>query len=440
MSLGIVLSPTTAHIAGWRSPDAVSNAGATFEFFRESAATAERSAFDFVFLADELCPPDAPAEVLSLDPVIYRYEPITLASALSVCTTTIGIVVTQTTTYNEPYHLARKLASIDNLSNGRIGWNLVTSYVEAEARNFSHGEHAEYTDRYARAAEFFEVAAGLWDSWDDDAFVLDKSTGRYFDPTKMHPLNHKGDYFSVAGPLNVIRSPQGRPVLVQAGASEPGLDLAARFAETAFTAQQNLASGQAYYRDLKQRMRSYGRPDDALRVIAGVFPVIGGTIAEAEARYRDLQELILPEIGLTRLSQLLGFDVTEMSLDEPLPNEIPETNSYQSRQRLIIEMARRDRLTLRELYLRVVTSYGHRTVLGTPETVADTLEEWFEARAADGFMVMAPVMPSGLAEFTSAVVPELRRRGLFRDDYSGATLRSHLGLSRPERGAPLAQP
>lgn len=437
MKLGAVLSPTSAHVAGWRHPEAESNAGATFNFFRASATLAADAKMDFVFLADELCAPDAPPDLLALDPVIYRFEPLTLASALAVCTENVGIVVTQTTTYNEPYHIARKLASIDNLSNGRIGWNLVTSYVEAEARNFSVKEHAQYADRYARAAEFFEVTAGLWDSWDDDAFILDKENGRFFLPERMHKLNHEGEYFSVAGPLNVIRGPQGRPVLVQAGASEPGLDLAARFAETTFTAQQTLASGQAYYKDLKSRVAAKGRADDSLKVIAGVCPIIGSTEAEAQKNYRELQELILPEIGLARLSQLLGFDVTAMPLDSPLPDQIPETNSYQSRQRLIVEMARRESLTLRELYLKVVTSYGHRTVIGTPEMIADALQEWYEGYAADGFMVMNPVMPTGLEEFTSQVVPELRKRGLFREEYEGSTLREHLGLARPERGEPI---
>lgn len=437
MSLAALLSPTSAHIAGWRHPDAVSNAGATFAHFRSAAETAERAAFDFVFIADELCAPDAPPELLSLDPVIYRFEPLTLASALAAATERIGIVVTQTSTYNDPYHIARKLASIDNLSDGRVGWNLVTSYVEAEAKNFGSGEHAGYADRYARAGEFYEVTVGLWDSWDDDAFLLDKESGVYFDPSKMHPLDHRGEYFQVAGPLNVIRSPQGRPVLVQAGASEPGLELAARYAEVTFTAQQTLQSSQAYYSDLKRRVREYGRSEDSLKVIAGICPIIGSTEAEAQQRRRELQELIRPEIGLTRLSQLLGFDVTEMDLDGPLPDEIPETNSYQSRQKLIVEMARRENLSLREIYLRVVTSYGHHTVVGTPETVADKMEEWFLGGGADGFMVFPPVMPSGLDTFIETVVPLLRERGLFRDEYSGSTFREHLGLSRPERGASL---
>jgi N-acetyl-S-(2-succino)cysteine monooxygenase len=433
MSLAAVLSPTSAHIAGWRHPDAVSNADATFDFFKRSTQVATEAKFDFVFIADELCAPDAPPELFSLDPVIYRYEPLTLAAALSVASEDIGIVVTQTTTYNEPYHIARKLASIDNLSNGRIGWNLVTSYVEAEAKNFSSTEHAKYADRYARAAEFFAVTSGLWDSWDDDAFLLDKERGIYFDPTKMHKLDHKGEHFSVAGPLNVIRSPQGRPVLVQAGASEPGLNLAAQFAETTFTAQQTLQNGQRYYSDLKGRLAGYGRHVDSLKVIAGVCPIIGSTEEEAKQNQRELQELIHPEIGLARLSQLIGFDVTDLPLDGPLPDVIPETNSYQSRQHLIVEMARRENLTLRELYLRVVTSYGHHTVVGTPEQVANKLEEWYRSWAADGFMVMPPVMPTGLETFIKTVVPILRERDLFREEYTGSTLRDHLGLARPGR-------
>lgn len=437
MSLAAVLSPASAHIAGWRHPAAVSNAGATFEYFRDTTRLATDATFDFVFIADELCAPDAPPELLSLDPVIYRFEPLTLASALAVVSETIGIVVTQTTTYNEPYHIARKLASIDNLSEGRIGWNLVTSYVEAEARNFGSSAHASYTDRYGRAAEFFTVAAGLWDSWDDDAFLLDKEAGVYLDPGRMHRLDHRGEHFAVAGPLNVIRSPQGRPVLVQAGASEPGLDLAARFAEVAFTAQQTLEEGQRYYGGLKGRLAGYGRSEENLRIIAGICPVIGGTEAEAKGLYRELQELIRPEIGLTRLSQLLGLDVTGLPLDGPLPDDIPVTNSYRSRQKLIVDMARRERLSLRELYLRVVSSYGHHTVIGTPEMIADKLEEWYRYRAADGFMVLPPVMPSGLETFIETVVPILRRRGLFREEYAGTTLRDHLGLSRPARGEPL---
>lgn len=438
MSLGVALSPASAHIAGWRHPAAVSNAGMTFDDMAALVKTAEEAKLDFAFLADELCAPEGDADILSRDPVIYRFEPLTLLAALSVVSQRIGLVVTQTTTYNEPYHIARKLASIDHLSDGRIGWNLVTSYVEAEARNFSKREHMGYEDRYGRAAEFFEVAAGLWDSWDDDAFVLDRASGRYFKPEGLHVLDHKGEHFTVRGPLNIRRPVQGRPVLVQSGASEPGLQLAARLAELTFTAQRTLDSAAAYYSDLKARMAGFGREPNALKVIAGVYPVIGATEEEAKRKYQELQELIHPAVGLARLSQLLGFDVTGMPLDARLPDDIPQEVNYQSRQRLIVDMARRENLTLGELYPKVVGSYGHRTIVGTPEMVADGLEEWYLNGACDGFMVLPSHLPIGLDDFAAGVVPELQRRGLFRHDYHGTTLREHLGLPRPERGQPLA--
>ncbi|MFE4196919.1 LLM class flavin-dependent oxidoreductase [Paenarthrobacter sp. NPDC056912] len=439
MALGLLLSPASSHIAGWRHPDALSNAGWDFQDILSVAKSAEDAKLDFVFLADELCAPEGDAETLSRDPVIYRFEPLTLLAALAVSTERIGLVATQTTTYNEPYHIARKFASLDHLSKGRTGWNLVTSYVEAEARNFSRSEHLKNADRYERAEEFFRVAAGLWDSWDDDAFVLDKESGRYFDPDKMHVLNHQGEHFSVRGPLNVRRSPQGRPVQVQAGSSEAGKNLAAQYAEVAFTAQNSLQAALAFSQDLKDRAEKAGRSRDSLKVIAGVQTIIGATLEEAQAKYRQMQELIHPEVGLARLSQLLGFDLTEYPLDEPLPDVIPETEAYKSRQQLIVETARRENLTVRELYLRVVGAYGHRVVIGTAQTVADELSEWFEAGAVDGYILSPPYLPDGFDDFRDHVLPLLRERGLFRSEYSGTTFRDHLGLSRPERGEFEAQ-
>ncbi|MEV7135546.1 LLM class flavin-dependent oxidoreductase [Arthrobacter sp. NPDC093128] len=434
MALGLLLSPASSHIAGWRHPDALSNAGWDFQDILDVARSAEDAKLDFVFLADELCAPEGDAETLSRDPVIYRFEPLTLLAALSVSTNRIGLVATQTTTYNEPYHIARKFASLDHLSNGRTGWNLVTSYVEAEARNFSRSEHLKNADRYERAEEFFRVTAGLWDSWDDDAFVLNKESGRYFDPEKMHVLNHQGQHFSVRGPLNVLRPPQGRPVQVQAGSSEAGKNLAAQFAEVAFTAQNSLQAALAFSQDLKDRAEKAGRSRDSIRVIAGVQTIIGATDEEAQAKYRQMQELIHPEVGLARLSQLLGFDLTDYPLDEPLPDVIPETEAYKSRQRLIVETARRENLTLRELYLRVVGAYGHRVVIGTPESVTAELAEWFEAGAVDGYILSPPYLPDGFDDFREHVLPLLQERGLFRSEYSGTTFRDHLGLTRPERG------
>ncbi|OIH85448.1 nitrilotriacetate monooxygenase [Arthrobacter sp. UCD-GKA] len=434
MTLGLLLSPASSHIAGWRHKDAISNAGAEFEDILQNAQAAEDAKLDFVFLADELCAPEGDAEILSRDPVIYRFEPLTLLAALAVRTQKIGLVATQTTTYNEPYHIARKFASLDQLSRGRIGWNLVTSYVEAEARNFSQSEHLKYADRYERANEFLQVALGLWDSWDDDAFILDKKSGRYFDPEKMHVLDHHGEHFDVRGPLNVLRSPQGRPVQVQAGSSEAGRSLAGNYAEVVFTAQNTLEKALEFRTDIKDRAEQAGRGRDSVKVVAGVQPIIGASMEEAEKKYRHMQELIHPVIGLTRLSQLLGFDVTSLPLDEPLPEVIPETNSYQSRQKLIVEAARRDNLTIRELYLQVVSSYGHRVVVGTAESVAEELAEWFTAGAVDGYILSPTYLPDGFDDFKDLVLPILKDKGMFRTEYSGNTFREHLGLDRPERG------
>ena len=433
--LGMTLSPASTHIAGWRHPDAVSNADLDLETAVEICELSERAALHFVFAADELCAPGEDAEILSRDPVIYRFEPLTLVAALAARTSRIGLAVTQTTTYNEPYHLARKFASIDHLSNGRLAWNLVTSYVPEEAKNFNQSEHAAATDRYARAAEFYDIVTGLWDSWDDDAFVLDKVSGRYFEPSSMHRLEHDGAQFRVRGPLNVRRSPQGHAVQILAGSSEAGLQLAARCADIAFTAQADLDACIAFRHDLRSRVTAAGRDPDQVALLAGVIPVIGETDEDAQRRYRELQELIHPEVGLARLSQLLGTDVTGWDLDAPLPDEIPETEVYKSRRQLIIDIGRREKLTLRELYQRIVGSYGHRIIVGSAETVADELQSWFEAGAVDGYIISPPYPVEGVRRFTEEVVPILQRRGVARTDYEGVTLRDNLGLPRPRVGA-----
>lgn len=434
MVLGAVLSPTSTHIGGWRHPNAVPNAAMSLKDACGFAAMAEQAKLDFVFMADELCAPDAEVDVLSRDPVIYRFEPLTLTAALAAVTKRIGLIVTQTTTYNEPYHVARKLASIDHLSEGRSGWNLVTSYVTAEAANFGSSKHASNAERYARAEEFLHVAQGLWDSWGDDAFVLDKENGRYFNPESMHVLAHQGESFSVRGPLNIVRPPQGRPVQVQAGSSPAGIRLAARHAEVVFTAQDTLEKALAFSAELRSQTLHEGRAAESVRILAGAVPVIGKSEQEASDKAAELQGLIHPEVGLTRLSQLLGFDVTQLPLDSYLPTDIPSTEAYKSRQQLIVDLARREQLTLGELYPRVVATYGHRTIVGTPTQVADALEEWFVAGAVDGYMIAPMFLPDSLDDFTRLVVPELRRRGLFRNEYEGHTLRDHLKLPRPCRG------
>ena len=438
MILGALLSPTSSHIAGWRKAGALTNVDVTFPQLVDVVRSAEQAMLDFVFIADELSMPDGDAQTLSRDPLVYRFEPLTLVAALAVATENIGLVVTQSTTYNEPYHVARKLASIDQLSGGRLGWNLVTSYVPEEARNFSRSEHLANTDRYERAEEFFRVVSGLWDSWDDDAFGNDRETGRYFDPRKMHRLNHEGKHFSVRGPLNVRRPVQGSPVQVQAGSSEAGRDLAAKYAEVTFTAQNSLDAALAFTNDIKSRAARYGRAASSVRVVAGVQPIIGATMEEAQAMYREMQSLIHPEVGLARLSQLLDYDVTSLPLDAPLPDDLPETENYKSRRELIIETGRRENLSLQELYRKVVSSYGHRVVIGTPESVADELSEWFTAGAVDGYIVSPAYLPEGLDVFNRTVVPELRSRGLLREKYEGSTFREHLGLERPERGSSTA--
>nr|WP_234406071.1 LLM class flavin-dependent oxidoreductase [Methylobacillus glycogenes] len=342
------------------------------------------------------------------------------------------MIGTATTTYNEPYHIARKFASLDQISRGRSGWNLVTSDNASESANFGRPQHVSHSQRYARAREFYEVVTGLWDSWEEGAFINDKAGGRWFDRSKLHALNHHGEHFDVAGPLNVARSPQGRPVIVQAGGSETGRELAAETAEVVFTAHANLSSAQAFYRDLKGRLAKFGRHQDSLKIMPGIFSIIGKTQAEAEDKFNTLQDLVEPEAGLALLGRMIGnFDLSSYPLDGPLP-ELPLTdNGQQSRQKLLTEIAQGENLSIRQLYLRIAGGRGHLTVVGTAETVADHIQEWFEQGGADGFNVMAPWLPGGLRDFTELVVPELQRRGIFRTQYEGKTLREHLRLPKP---------
>jgi FMN-dependent oxidoreductase (nitrilotriacetate monooxygenase family) len=430
LRLGAFLYPTGHHVAAWRHPGAQADAASNFAHYVHLARVAERGRFDMLFLADSAATPAGSAERLSRNPRSVSFEPLTLLSALAAVTTNIGLVATVTTTYNEPYHVARKFASLDQISGGRSGWNLVTSANAEEALNFGREAHPAHPDRYDRAREFAEVVLGLWDSWDDDAFVRDKASGRFFDPAKLRVLHHRGRHFQVRGPLNVPRSPQGRPVLVQAGSSEDGKDLAAETAEVVFTAHQTLEDATAFCRDLKGRMAGRGRDPDSLKVMPGVFPVIGRTAQEAEDRFGLLQELIHPEIGLGLLSNMIGHDLTGLDPDGPLP-ALPESNQGKSRADLLVRLAGREGLTVRQLWMRIAGARGHRQIRGTPAQIADQMQEWFEAGAADGFNVMPPYLPGALEGFVELVMPELRRRGLFREEYEAATLRGNLGLERP---------
>lgn len=430
IKLGAFLMATGHHVAAWRHPEVPANAGLDFKHYKHLAQVAEAAKFDAIFIADSIAA--ATGDLASHMARSDYFEPLTLLSALSAVTEHIGLIATATTTYNEPYHVARKFASLDHLSSGRAGWNLVTSDAAAEALNFGRDSHVGHAERYARAREFHQVVTGLWDSWEDDAFIRDKASGQYYDPTKLHVLDHHGEHFKVKGPLNVARSPQGRPVVVQAGASPVGLELAAETAEVVFTAQTSLAAAQTFYRDLKSRMARFGRDPDALKIMPGVFVVVGDSTAQAVEKFEQFQELVEPEVGVALLGRMLGnFDLSGYPLDQPLP-ELPLTDSgQQSRQQLLTQLSRDENLTLAQLGRKIAGGRGHYSLIGTASDIADQMQAWFERRGADGFNILVPHLPGGLEDVAQHVIPELQRRGLFRHDYTGTTLRDHLGLARP---------
>lgn len=432
LRLGLFLQETGHHIAGWREPSAAANAARDFRHQVELAQLAEAACFDLVFIQDSYAMRGAnDVQALQHSARAIHWDPLTALSALAMVTQHIGLIGTATTTYNEPYTIARHFASLDHISQGRAGWNLVTSNNEAEALNFSRDEHAVHGDRYARAAEFLEVVKGLWDTWEDDAFVDDKQAGQFFDPAKLHVLDHHGEHFSVKGPLTQARPPQGHPVLVQAGSSDTGKQLGASTADVIFTAQRNLEGAQRFYNDMKRLAQEAGRDPSQLLIMPGLLPVVAATEAEAQKKFDSLQELVLPKVGLATLATTLGeVDLSGYDLDGPLP-DLPEANGPKSRRQLLIDMARRDNLTIRQLYQRVVGARGHLTVIGTPTQVADVMQQWLEQGGADGFNIMPAHLPVGLRDFTELVVPELQRRGLLRRQYSGSTLREHLGLEQP---------
>lgn len=430
LHLGAFLMATGHHIAAWRHPSVPRGAGVDLAHYRALARLAEAACFDLLFIADSVAAAEGPQA-----PRMARsdlFEPLTLLAALAGATERIGLVATVTTSYHEPYSVARAFASLDQLSAGRAGWNLVTSDAAAEAGNFGREQHLGHAERYARANEFQHVVAGLWDSWADDAFVRDQASGQYYRADGVHVLDHRGEHFAVRGPLNVPRSPQGRPVLVQAGASPAGLELAARSAEVVFTAQPDIASAQAFYADLKGRVVAAGRQPDALKIMPGVYVTVAATATEARAKEAELRELVDPQVGIALLGRMLGnFDLSSYPPDGPLP-ELPLTNSgQQSRQRLLTELARRENLSLAQLGQRIAGGRGHLSLVGSAAEVADVLQHWFEQGAADGFNLMAPLLPGGLEDIVQHLIPELQRRGLFRDAYAGHTLREHLGLTRP---------
>ena len=430
MKVGLFLRPHGHHIAAWRHPDTPADCDASIAPLVRVAQIAERGLFDMIFSADEVAVPHADARTLVRVSDANRIDPFTMLTALAMVTKHIGLVCTATTTYDEPYFVARRFASLDLVSGGRSGWNMVTSGVQLEAANFGRAYHPAKTDRYHRAREFIDVVRGLWDSWDDDAFLRDKATGQFFDAEKLHTLDHRGAQFSVRGPLNVERSPQGQPVLVQAGQSDDGREIAAETSDVVFTAQHDLASARTFYADIKARVAKHGRNPDEVKVMPGLLVMVGRTSQEAQDKLERLKSLIHPEMGLTLLSKYIGFDLSGVAIDGPLP-PIPENNVVSTRSALLQGIARRENLTVRQLYERVAGSRGHFDVVGTPSQVADQMEEWFTTGAADGFNFMPMYLPTGVSDFVELVVPELQRRGLYRAAYEGTTLRDNLGLPRP---------
>jgi N-acetyl-S-(2-succino)cysteine monooxygenase len=428
--LGAYLSYGTGHhAAAWRHPDAVADGAQSIDHYVALAQTAERGLFDFMFLSDT--PSVFNDDQAGYGSRVVVFEPLTLLSALAMRTEHLGLIATASTTYKAPYDVAREFASLDLLSGGRAGWNLVTSSKGDAAYNYGLDEHPEHGARYRRAAEFHEVVTGLWDSWDEDAFPRDKESGRFYDPQRRHRIDHEGEHFRVRGELNISRPPQGHPLIVQAGSSEDGMELAARTAEVVFTAQGDIDSARAFYADLKGRVERHGRHADDLIVMPGLSPFVAPTDAEAQERFAALQELIAPELGVAMLSDLVGgFDLSGYDVDGPLP-ELPPSNGNQSRRRLIEDLARREGLSIRELYQRMTVSRGHVSVVGSYRRVAETMAEWLTAGAADGFNIMPPHLPGGLEAFVDHVVPELQALGVYHDAYAPGTLRTKLGLPRP---------
>jgi FMN-dependent oxidoreductase (nitrilotriacetate monooxygenase family) len=430
LHLGAFMRPVSIHTGAWRYPGAYPDANFNFAHLKRFAQTLERGRFDAFFMADHLAVLNMPIEALKRSHTVTSFEPFTLLSALAGATERIGLIATASTTFDEPFHIARRFASLDHISGGRAGWNIVTTSNPDAALNFGLEDHVEHDERYRRAREFFDVVTGLWDSFADDAFIRDVASGIYFDPERMHVLNHKGEHLSVRGPLNIARPIQGWPVIVQAGASEAGRQLAAETAEVIFAAQGNLAAGQRFYADVKGHMQKLGRPRDHLKILPAAFVVVGETVEEARRKRAHLDSLVHYDSAIASLSIAIGHDALRFDPDGPLP-DIPETNASKSGRERVLELAKREQLSVRQLAQRL-GGYGGLAFVGTPSTIADEMEEWLLGEGSDGFNVMFPYLPRGLDDFVDGVVPELQRRGLFRREYEGRTLRENLGLPRPE--------
>src|SRR5260221_3533378 len=429
LKLAAFMRPASIHTGAWRYPDAFPDANFNFAHLKRFAQTLERGKFDAFFMADHMAVLNMPLDALKRSHTVTSFEPFTLLSALSQVTERIGLVATGSTTFRGPFHIARRFASLDHISGGRAGCNIVTTSTPDAALNFGLEEHVEHGERYRRAREFYDVVTGLWDSWADDAFIRDVAHGIFFDPTKMHVLDHKGEYLSVRGPLNIARPVQGWPVIVQAGASDAGRQLAAETAEAVFTAQSDLAAGQQFYADVKGRMQKLGRSRAHMKILPACFVVVGDTVEEARAKRARLDSLVHYDNAIASLSIALGHDASRFDPDGPLP-EIPESNASKSGRQRAIELAKREKLTVRQLAQRL-GGYSGLAIVGTPATIADEMQEWLTTEGSDGFTIMFPYLPGGLDDFVERVGPELQRPGLFRRGYAAKTLRENLGLPRP---------
>jgi FMN-dependent oxidoreductase (nitrilotriacetate monooxygenase family) len=429
LALNLFIYPGGHHEAAWRHKESAADRILDITYYQELAQRAEANKFDAIFFAD------GPALA---DNVRYaqrfRFEPITWLAAVAAVTSRIGLIATASTTYTEPYNLARLFASLDHLSAGRAGWNIVTTSTAQAAQNFGLPEHPPHSERYERAREFLDVVTRLWDSWEDEALVNDPESGVFADTSKIHAINHVGKHLRVRGPLNISRPPQGRPVYVQAGSSDDGRAFAARFAEAIFTAHQTLASAQEFYADIKRQARAFDRSPDQIKILPGISPFIASTQTEADQLQDEFNELIQPEYSLTQLRQMIGLDLSGFDLDEPFPRHLIDTEGARgvaSRFKLVIDIVDREQPTIRQLVQRLAGARGHWVIAGPPEKIADNIQTWFENGAADGFNVMPPWLPGGFDLFAERVVPILRKRGLFRTQYTGKTLRDHYGLNRP---------
>ncbi|PSN68619.1 Nitrilotriacetate monooxygenase component A/pristinamycin IIA synthase subunit A [Corynespora cassiicola Philippines] len=431
LHLTAFMRPVSLHTGAWRYPGAYPDANFNLTHLKKFIQQLEAAKFDAFFMADHLAVLNMPIEALKRSHTVTSFEPFTLLSALSQVTERIGLAATASTTYDEPYHIARRFASLDHLSNGRAAWNIVTTGNPESAKNFGLDEHVEHSSRYKRAREFYDVVTGLWDSFADDAIIRDRESGIFFDPDKLHTLNHKGDELKVRGPLNIARPVQGWPVIVQAGQSEPGRQLAAETAEVVFCSPRDLEAAKVLYADIKGRAKAAGRDPSNLKILPAAMILIADSVQEARQKRLDLDALVHYDSAIASLSIMLGSDASKFDPDGPLPKDIPDTNASKTSREGVIRLAEKEGLTVRQLANRF-GGYAGFAFVGTAETVADELEEWLENEGADGFTVTFPFVPEGLDSVTQKLVPELQRRGLFRQDYEGTTLRDHLGLPRPK--------